>query len=201
MVLLSWRGHGPGSPPPSELLRPRTARTVDGHHWRPPWPVGIPSRLSRSAISARLLLCVCSRRMRATTSGGSVDRRPERARRHRGARGSWVRSARYRSSSAAGISRAPHSVFTVAMAGTTRRSSVARLMLARVHETFDRVVELGLVQPQHPDRFRGVPMLLLTSASLPASCHRSPLHVHPYNNVEADLHRMMHLCPACYRVE
>ena len=76
------------------LERTRTVRTVDGHHWRPPWPVGIPSRLSRLAISARLLPCARSRRMRATTSGGSVDLRPERARRPRGARGSTVRAAK-----------------------------------------------------------------------------------------------------------
>jgi len=73
-----------------------------------------------------------------------------------------------------------------------------RGLLARVHETLERVVELGLVQPRHADRSRGVPLLLLTSASLPPSRHRSPPRVHPYSNSEADLHRMMHLCLARY---
>jgi hypothetical protein len=37
-----------------KLERARTARTVDGHHRRPPWDVATPSRFSPRAISPRL---------------------------------------------------------------------------------------------------------------------------------------------------
>jgi len=48
--------------------RMRTARTVDGHHWRPPCAVGISSRFSRRAISPRLTPC-------AARSGCELPRR------------------------------------------------------------------------------------------------------------------------------
>jgi hypothetical protein len=118
------------------LERRRTARTVEGHHWRPPWPVGIPSRSSRRAISARVAPCACSWRMRATTSAGSVDLRPERAGRRRGTCGSSVHSARKRSNSAAGISRAPHSVLTGFRFHDLRHTYAALMVAAGAHPKY-----------------------------------------------------------------
>jgi len=72
-----------------------------------------------------------------------------------------------------------------------------RGLLAGVDDSFDRSVELT-VRRRHRDGSRSVPLLLLASASLPTSCHRSASGVHPYSNGEACLHRMMHLSLACY---
>jgi hypothetical protein len=71
-----------------------------------------------------------------------------------------------------------------------------RGLLARVDETLDWSAALA---PVRADVLRSVPLLLLASSSLPASRHRSPPRVHPYSNIEAYLHRMMHLRLACYR--
>jgi transcriptional regulator with XRE-family HTH domain len=34
----------------ARVVRSRTARTVDGHHWRPPCAVGVPLALRSAAI-------------------------------------------------------------------------------------------------------------------------------------------------------
>jgi hypothetical protein len=57
--------------------RPRTARTVDGHHCCPPCAVGTSSSLSCRAMAARPRPRAYSRRMRSTTSRGKVGRRPD----------------------------------------------------------------------------------------------------------------------------
>ncbi len=80
----------------------RADRTADGHHWRPPSAVGVPSAFSSAAISSRLLPAVRSARMRLTSSGASAGLRPALSgcRRLRAGR---RRSASNRSSSSTGI--------------------------------------------------------------------------------------------------
>ena len=58
------------------LERTRTARTVDGHHWRPPSEVLTRSALRPRAISPRLPPFAWALRIRATTSGGRPALRP-----------------------------------------------------------------------------------------------------------------------------
>ena len=55
--------------PVSGFGRARTARTVDGHHCRPPCEVLARSALSPRAISPRLLPFTCSAWILATSSG------------------------------------------------------------------------------------------------------------------------------------
>ena len=87
----------------SRLVRTRTARTVDGHHLRPPCAVGTVSWLSARAISASPRPRACSNRMRSTTCRGSDGGRPGVPRSPESRGGSRC-SRRKRSSSATGIS-------------------------------------------------------------------------------------------------
>jgi hypothetical protein len=53
-----------------------------------------------------------------------------------------------------------------------------RCLLARVHESFDRCGELAVLRRQTADGPRGMPLLLLPSASLPALGHRYRRRLH-----------------------
>jgi hypothetical protein len=73
-----------------------------------------------------------------------------------------------------------------------------RSLIPRVRERLDPAGEAAVVRPEQSGRLGGVPPLLFASPLLPALRHRSPPLSTPYSNAEAYLHRMMHLCLACY---
>jgi hypothetical protein len=107
-------------------VRASTALTVEGHHCRPPCAVGTPFALSSRAISPRVWRAVCAAWIRSTTCSGSCRGRPRGAGAGRGLAGRR-RSARSRSSSSTGISRAPQGISIVSTYGRTRRMKVERL--------------------------------------------------------------------------
>ena len=66
---------------PSRDVRESTSRTVDGHQFRPPWAVAVPSSLSRRAICPRMLLAAAKTARRSatpTTSSASATWRSAR---------------------------------------------------------------------------------------------------------------------------
>ena len=110
----------------SQPRRRRTARTVDGHHCRPPCAVAVPLAFNSRAIWPRLLPAARSARMRCTSSAGSARGRPRVAgsRRPRAARRC---SASCRSSSSTGTSFVPQGSSTISRNGSSR-FSVERLI-------------------------------------------------------------------------
>jgi len=122
---------GLASPHHTEVLdlleRLRTARTVEGHHCAPLCEVGVPLALRSRAIWASVLPAACSAQMRSRTSRGTAAGRPGGADGALDALGGRRRSSTSRSSSSAGISRAPHGVSTVSTYGRTRRLKVEGL--------------------------------------------------------------------------
>src|SRR5262245_2268121 len=110
------------------LDRASTARTVEGHHARPPCAVGTHAALSCRAISPKLFPFVRSARMRETTSAKIALLRPRGAGGRRWAAAVRRRSRSRRSSSSAGISLAPQGISIVSTSGRTRRMNVERPM-------------------------------------------------------------------------
>lgn len=176
------------SPP---VARRRTARTVDGHHCRPPCAVGTLSAVSSRAISPKLLPAARSARIRSTIFGATAARRPGRARGVTCRRAPLRCSASRRSSSSAGINCEPHGISIASTNGRTRRSKVDRLTpsaaaaCARVYANRSTRVAsrtgMGGVDARSAARCR-------CAFSLRRLRRRCGIHT-TYTNVDAYLHR------------